>query len=140
MSFQEKSAWVMVVGLVVSTVLYAFLVYVMSSAAGQLVPLHIPVLVAFTVVLTLIAVVGHIVIAIFSPKEANARADEREQRIIDKSGYLSSNVLGFGVITSLMVYLFFYNGELLFYGVFGSLIVAQILEYMLQIYYQRRAI
>lgn len=140
MSFQEKSAWIMLVGLAVSTVLYTYVVYVMSSAAGQLVPPNIPVLVAFTVVQTLIAVVGHIVIAIISPKEANAKMDEREQRIIDKSGYLSSNVLGFGVITSLMVYLFFYSGELLFYGVFGSLIVAQILEYMLQIYYQRRAI
>ncbi len=139
MSFKEKSAWVMLLGLLISGLFYLATVLMMSKD-GQLAPPIMPILIVYTIILTVIAIAGHVIIALFAPKEANAKTDEREQLIVDKSGYLSSQVFAFGVILSLMYYLVSYNGPLLFYSAFASLILAQMLEYVMQIYFLRRTI
>lgn len=139
MPFQEKSAWVMTVALILSGAVYFILVLSMSSE-GYLVPLILPVFVLYTVLLVVLAIIGHIVIALLSPKEANSKTDERERLIKIKSSHLSGYIFAVGIIFSLFIYMFTYSGSLLFYAVFASLMIGQIMEYIFQLYFHRRSI
>ena len=133
MSFQEKSAWTMSIALLIGGIFYFGVVATMSSAAGELVQPLLPVLVVYTAILIVLAIIGHVVIAIFSPKEANAPLDERERQIFDRAGNISGYVFGFGVIVALGLYLLSHSGDLLFYLVFGSLMISQLAEYGVRI-------
>ncbi|UTF58967.1 hypothetical protein [Gilvimarinus sp. DA14] len=138
MSFQEKSAWVMLLALMLTAALYFYSVLTLSTAEGLAPPL-LPTLVVYTVVLVVIAIVGHIAAALMAPKEANAAVDEREKQIADRAESQAGRVMGFLLMLSLLVYLFTYSGHLLFYSVFASLIIGQVAEYLLQIFYFRYA-
>lgn len=133
MAFQEKSAWIMAAALILTGIFYFSSVASMSSALGNLAPPNIPVLAVYTVLLAVLAISGHIAIALFAPKEANTVTDERERRIFERAGHWSGYIFGAGVILSLGLYLVFYDGNLLFYGVFGSLMLSQLAEYLIQI-------
>lgn len=133
MSFHEKSAWIMSVALAMASVFYLRLVAAASAGLGELAPPILPAIIKFTVAMVILAIVGHVIIAIFAPKEADAPLDEREQQIMTRAGNIAGYVLGAGVITSLGIYLFTYDGHLLFYGVFAGLIVSQLAEYLVQI-------
>lgn len=133
MSYREQTAWIMIAALIFGGFLYFGTVADNSRSIWQLAEPTLPLIVGYTVVLVVIAVVGHIVTAILSPKDANAPADERDKRIIDKAGHWSGYVLGFGVVMSLGAYLILHNGSLLFYGVFASLMLSQIMEYVIQL-------
>lgn len=137
MSFKEKSAWLMLLALGIATTLYTYSVVIISKEIGELVPPIMPSLIAYTVILVIISVVGHIVLALLSPKEANNSTDERERIIFARAGSAASFVMGFCIVISLGIYLFTYSGHLLFYTVFGSLILSQLFEYVAQIFYFR---
>ena len=126
--------------LMVGGLLYFRKVVSAWTDSGQLLSPALPQILAYTACLVVIAVVGHIVIAAFAPKEANAPVDERERRIIVRAGHFSSYVFGLGVILSLGVYLFCQSGDLLFHTVFASLIAGQIAEYLLQILFYRTSL
>lgn len=140
MSFQEKSAWVMSFALIATSIFYFGVVVSMSQEVGHLVAPNLPGVVIYTVILTLVAIVGHIVIAVLAPKEANATPDEREREIVFRSSHWSGYVFGAGVILSLGLYLIIHDGNLLFYSVFGCLIISQLSEYLLQIFLNRTAV
>jgi purine-cytosine permease-like protein len=79
MPFQEKSAWVMSLALLMGSVFYFVVVAAMSSDISQLAPPTLPVVAIFTVILIVVAILGHVAIAIFSPKDASEPLDERER-------------------------------------------------------------
>ena len=133
MSFQEKSAWLMSVALFAGGVFYFRAVADASAALGELAPPNLPTLVTYAVILIVIAVVGHIVIAALAPDDANEAIDEREKRANDRAGHLSGYVLGVGVLLALGVYLFTYDGNVMFYVLFGSLMLSQMAEYGIQV-------
>ena len=139
MPFREKSAWIMSIALLVGGFLYFFGVGLVWSESGQLASPVIPLIVAYTCCLIVIAIVGHIVIAALAPKEANAAVDERERQIFLRAGHYSSYVFAVGVLTSLGIYVLTGSGDLLFYTVFASLMVGQLAEYMFQILFYRTA-
>ena len=139
MAFQEKSAWIMIVALALSGVFY-FLTVAMMSTTGELAPPVLPVLVTYTVALTVLAIIGHVCISVFAPKDANARSDEREKLIGHRAAHWSGTVLGVGVVLSLVTYLVSYDGNLFFYAIFASLMLSQLLEYALQIVFYRTGI
>lgn len=140
MAFQEKSAWVMSVALVLGGVFYFVAVSDLSTAIGQLAPPILPSIIKYTIILTVVSVVGHIVIAAMTPKDANAPLDEREQTILIRAGHYSSYLLGAGVLLSLGGYLVIHSGDALFYGVFASLMISQFAEYVIRIFYYRATI
>ena len=111
-----------------------------GTGSGQLASPQMPQIVAYTVCLVVIAVIGHIVIAALAPKDADAPADEREQLIFDRAGHYSSYLLAAGVLVSLGSYLVSGNGDLMFYVVFASLIVSHLAEYVLQIIFYRTSV
>ena len=111
-----------------------------GTGSGQLASPQMPQIVAYTVCLVVIAVIGHIFIAAIEPKDADAPADEREQLIFDRAGHYSSYLLAAGVLVSLGSYLVSGNGDLMFYVVFASLIVSHLAEYVLQIIFYRTSV
>jgi len=140
MPFREKSAWIMTIILIVLGAAYFYVVAGIWSETGQLGAPMLPLVIIYTVCLTGLAILGHVVIAIFAPRDANAAVDERERRILERAGHYSSYILGFGVILSLGYYLLTRNGDLLFYAVFASLMLGQIMEYVLQIVFYRSTV
>ena len=141
MPFREKSAWLMAILLALVSIGYYAVVVMMSAAIGRLVPPLIPLLVAFTIVLTILASGSHIIIAVLAPKDAVARADERERAISARAGAWSGYVFATGVALALGLYLIASNGDLLFYCVFGSWVLAQLSEYVFEIaLFRRRAL
>lgn len=136
MSFKERSAWIMVVALLISGIFYFQNVYE-AIIATEIVEIRFSVLIVFTIILISAAIVGHTLIAVLNPEETDEASDERDKRVIEKAGHISGMVFGFLSITSLLGYVIFQVGSLLFYAVLGSLIIAQTLEYSLQIYFYR---
>jgi hypothetical protein len=140
MAFHEKSAWIMSLALLLGGIFYFGVVARISSELGHLVPPMLPLVAVYTAVLIAVAIAGHIVIALMAPKEASARLDERERLLAVRAGHHSGSIFGAGVVVSLGLYLFSYDGNLLFYCVFGSLMVSQIAEYGLQIVLYRTTV
>lgn len=140
MPFHEKSAWIMSAALLLGGLFYLIAVVLGVSESGQLVSPSIPLIMIYTALLVVAAIVGHIIVAALAPKDANAPADERERQIFNRAGHYSSYVFAFGIIISLGIYLLTKSGDLLFYTVFASLMVGQIAEYFFQILFYRTSI
>ena len=134
MSFREKSAWVMGAIMIATGLWYAQLV-----AAAPQAPVIGP-LIPYVLAVVFLSIVAQVALAIASPKEADAPADERERAAIDRAGNLSGLVLGFGVITALIMYIGGWTPMMLVHAIVGALIVSTVAEYALQIFYFRRAI
>ena len=132
MSFREKSAWVMSVVMVVTGLLYAWLVQAAPQAPviGPLLP--------YVLAVIALSVMVQIVLALHSPSEANAPPDERERNVAARAGQVSGVVLAISVMLSGAVYVVFPHGNMLFHHLLGALIVAQIVEYATQIWLLRR--
>lgn len=140
MPFREKSAWIMFVALLLGGAFYVAVVLAMSSQQDGLAPPLVPVVAIYTIILVAVAAAGHIVAAIAAPKEANAPLDERDSKISHRAGHLSGYVASAGAILALGLYLFAYDGNLLFYAVFASVMVSQLAEYAIQIFLYRSAV
>ena len=138
MSYSEKSAWIMSVALGLSSAYYFATIISMYLTTGEWTPPTLPLLLVYSIILIVIAVVGHIIITIFAKKDVNAKLDERERGIIIRTGHASRYILTTCIILSFGLYLFTYNGDLFFYSVLGSLIIGQLSEYALQIIYYRK--
>jgi hypothetical protein len=139
MSFQEKSAYVMFVVLLLGGSLYFYEVLSQSMGLEGLISPIIPGLIKLTFMLVIMSIIGHIIIAAISPKEAAAKLDERERQIFNRAGSISGLILGFVVILSLGSYLISEDGSLLFYAVFAGLIISQLAEYATRIFLYRTA-
>ena len=140
MAFHEKSAWLMTVTLLIGAFVYFGTVAMASSSIAGLATPALPLIALYTIVLILIAIIGHAVVAAMAPKEANAQPDERDRRIAAYASHRSGYVFGAGVITSLGLYLVSGDGDLLFYCVFASLMLGALAEYVIQIFLYRTSI
>ena len=101
MSFRDKSALVTIVALLIASAVYV--VSLVSAAGGK--PLvdvaYQPYLIGFVIVLVIVSVVGQIVVAVRSPKEATAPRDERERLITWRAGSVSAYVLEVGAFLAI---------------------------------------
>jgi len=140
MAFQEKSAWIMSFALLLGGLMYFGVVSSASTDLGDLAPPTIPLIALYTAILVAVAMIGHGIIAARSPSEAHTANDERERLIVQKAGHFSGYVFGVGVIVSLGFYLLARHGDLLFYGVFASLMLSQLAEYVIQIILHRTSV
>lgn len=138
MSFREKTAWAMSIILIVAGAYYFNLVARASAALGETSPPVIGFVIAYVVFVVIASIIAMSVLGIANHKEANAPADEREKRALDKAGHWSGYVMAFGVVTGMIHYSVHSNGNMLFHIAFGSLMLSQISEYILQILFFRR--
>lgn len=137
MSFREKSAWAMAVLLGAAGLYYLYIVRAASAAIGETAPPQIAIL--FVLLVVIGAVVVQTVLAVSSPKAASAPADERERIAGDRAGHWSGLLLATGVVCALGHYMAYGDGNALFHLIAASLIVAQIVEYGLEIFLLRRS-
>lgn len=136
MAFKEKSAWFMLVVTLILGASYFAKVLVLFEGSEMPSP-TLPGLIKFTVSLTVFSIIGHIILASIAPKDAHAPLDEREQRIMAKASAASYTIFAFGSVLSLFGYLLQSDGNALFYGVFASLVISQLVEYASRIYFYR---
>ena len=137
MAYREKSAWLMGLVMVVAGLYYLKIVIDASGQVGATAP-PVPILIAYVVLVVVASVNAQVILALSSPEEANAPADERERPLLDRAGNWSGYVLAVGVVTALLHFLAHQDGFLLFHTIMGSLIVAQVAEYAFQILLLRR--
>ena len=138
MSFREKSAWVMVALMVVTGAVYVMMVRNASQALGTTAPAAVAI--GFVMLVVIGSVIVQVLLAVTSPKEAVAPADEREALVTQRAGHWSGFVLAAGAVIALGHFLVRGDGNMLFHLVMGSLIVSQIAEYALQILLTRRSV
>lgn len=137
MSFREKSAWLMALLMTAAGLYYFHIVRWASQALGETAPPAI--VIAFIILVVAGAIVGQIVLALSSRKEANAPTDERERLVQQRAGNWSGLVLATCAVLSLGHFMVNADGNMLFHLVMASLIVAQIAEYAFQIVFVRRS-
>lgn len=138
--FREKTAYVMTAILVVGALFYFNKVISLSQAIGETAPPVLGFVIAYVILIVIVSIIAMSALGIAAPKEANAPADEREQRILDKAGHWSGYVLATGVFAGLLHYSVTLDGNLMFHILFGSLMASQIAEYVLQIMLYRRGV
>ena len=133
MPFREKSAWAMGALMIAAGLYYLRITLGASQSPGGI-------LVGYTVIVVAGAIAVQVVLAIASPKEASAPADERERLVIQRAGHWSGTLLAAGAVASLLGFLAHRDGNLLFHSVMASLIGSQIAEYALQVVMLRRGL
>jgi hypothetical protein len=136
--FREKTAWVMALILVAGAVFYFYMVVSVTRALGQTAPPLIGFAIVYVVVIVIASVVLMTVLAVTSPRESNAPADEREQIIGNKAGKWSGYVMVVPALGGLWHYAVSGDGHMLFHLIFLSLMLGQIAEYVFQIILYRR--
>ncbi|MDJ0920001.1 MAG: hypothetical protein QNI84_02660 [Henriciella sp.] len=137
MSFREQSAWAMMAILTVGGLWYFNKVRAASVALGETAPPIMPFVIAYIVLIVIASIVAMSVLGMASPEAANAPADERERQADSRAGDLSGYVLGAGVIIGLLHYPLHMDGNMLYHIGFASLMLSQIAEYGLRIWYYR---
>ncbi len=138
MPFREKTAWAMMMVLIVGGLYYFNLVVSASRVLGSTSPPVIGFVIAYVVLIVVASVVLMVALAVSSPNDADAPADERERLIEDKAGHIAGSILGIGVFAAMLHYAWRADGNLMFHIALGSLMVSQIAEYALQIWFYRR--
>ncbi|RTE86911.1 MULTISPECIES: hypothetical protein [Gammaproteobacteria] len=138
MSFQERSAWAMLIILSVAFFDLAHSVYNASMHAQQVIDPSWMLLGKFVGTIIVLAIASHIILAIIQPKQAEGKLDEREKTIALFSSHISGIVLAIGLFFGLGHYMIHEDGNALFYTAFGSLVLSQIAEYVILIWKHRR--
>lgn len=138
MSFQEKSLWVSLVGLVLAFGGYfysAFATMLSTPAAKDVLPHHAGLFIAATLVLVVILVAGHVVIALL---DRRTDADERDRSIEQRGGMYGSYVLATGVFLALCTAPVTQGNAVMAHVLLGSWVLAQGVEIVSQLVIYRR--
>lgn len=137
MTLPEKTAWIMCLALAVAGWLYIAPI-ITSIMDGLAAPVPGRSAIGFVVLIVIIAIIGHIIVAVTDPETANQRMDERDWSVAHRAGHWSGVVFGVLTITALLAYLVLRDGDLLFHMIFASMILSQMFEYGLVILSYRR--
>lgn len=143
MSFREKSIWVMSAGLLLASVIYAYAVSSVNLAmqadvawqAMRILPPMVFLFAAAVGLLTVFAVITHVVLAIADPKSAE---DERDRMIGQKGAQWGGTVLAVGVFCALCVSVMSTGNFWFSHVLLGFWVLAQLAEYVVQIVLYRR--
>lgn len=138
MSFQEKSLWVSLAGLLLAFGGYfysAYLTLLPTSAAKDVLPHQAGLFIAATVVLVVLLVAGHLAIALV---DRRTETDERDRSIELKGGRYGSYVLATGVFFALCTSLMTKGNAVMAHVLLGSWVIAQGVEIISQLVMYRR--
>lgn len=142
MSFREKSAWIMLIMIVLMTSLWtAHMPWWRPFAlAPDPNPIVFHALILATVGFVVIVVVAHIVIAVLAPRDANARADERERLIGLKATRIGAYVYAGLSLSSILIIHLGANEIGLAYFLLYSFAIAEAVNYAARVVYYRRGV
>ncbi len=136
MSFQEKSTWSQLVGLVLVFGYYFYRVLATSLTNTETVVLFIVAIVA----LVALQIVFHIIAALSNIEDANQGEDERDTLITLKATRVGAVVLGIGAMLSASLWIFNVTPLMMANAILLSLVIAEVTQNILQIAYYRRGV
>lgn len=138
MTFQEKSLWVTLAGLLVAFGAYSWLAWASilpTPMARDLMPHQAGLFIATTVLLVVILVAGHIAIAVI---DRRTEADERDRWIGLQGSRWGGFVLACGVFGALCTALMTEGNAVMAHVLLGSWVLAQGVEIVSQLVLYRR--
>lgn len=134
-SFEEKSVWITLAGLLVTFNVYFFLAGRMLAAGVDTVLPYLPLLAVVVALLVVILAVGHAAVAIKSRPEGR---DERDRLIAWRAENNSSWVLGVGTIVAIFALATPIGTAWVANGLLAALFLSEVLGHVLQLVYYRR--
>lgn len=135
-SFEEKSTWVTLLGLVAVFGFY-FVVAARMLAAGVTEPApFLPLLIVTIVLLVVVLAVGHTVAALVGGRPEGR--DERDRLISWRAEHNSGWLLGAGVVAAIFALGLPVGRAWVANGLLLALLLSEILAYGLRLYYYRR--
>lgn len=136
MSFREKSAWI---SLIIHVVIFGGYFWSLADAWDHpdRGPLGVGLLIGAVVLLVLNAIALNAAAALWSPKEAEAPADERERLISLKAEQIASYVLSGNVILLIGALLVNWDGFLVANLLLAAIVVSEVTKAVTQIIYFR---
>ena len=132
-SFQEKSLWLMLMGLMLGFGFY--FVTVLPSTTVNLMPDHVVFFVLAVVILVITQVVGHIIIVAF---DHHTKTDERDQLIELKGTRNGAYALATGVFLALCAALVTEGNFIFTHVLLGFWVLAQLVTMASQLLLYRR--
>ncbi len=136
-SFEEKSAWITLISLLVVSIVYFVVAAGMRSAGITVLVGYVPLFVAVVVLLVLILIVGHVAVAIASRPEGR---DERDQLIEWRAESNSAWVLGAGVLAALFGLVVSLDSVWIAHLLVLSLLISELVKSVSQLFYYRRGL
>lgn len=128
MSFQEKNAWIVAIGLILALAFYGF--EVLGAGLGGASLKTVIVAVAGFVI---VVVVGHILVAARSPRDAGI-ADERDRMVdrrTDRFSEIALSVVVLGILTHGLLNQDYVVASIAFLGLFGAALLKQLMMIVL---------
>lgn len=134
-SFEEKSAWIQLLGMVATLALYALLAS-RILARGIIEPVaFVPVFILAVGVMVVVLVAGHVVVAI---ADRRTGSDERDRMIGWRAESNASWIVAVGVLTAVAGLVLAVERVWIAHLLMVSLFLAAIVKYVWQLIYYRR--
>ncbi len=134
-SFEEKSVWISLLGMVAIFSFYFYVAANMLSAGVTAVGPFVPLFAGVTVLLVIVLVAGHIVVAIASRPDGR---DERDRLISWRAEHNSSWLLATGVVTAIFGLALPIEPAWIANGLLMAMVLSEVLAHVLKLYYYRR--
>ena len=136
-SFEEKSAWVTLLGLLAAYAVYFAIAARMMSAGVTEVLAYAPLFAVSVMVLVAFLVAGHVAVAVVGGRQ---ESDERDRLIAWRAEHGSSWILGAGVVGAIFALAAPIPKIWVAHSLLATLFLAEIANRALQIYYYRRGV
>jgi hypothetical protein len=134
-SFEEKSVWITLLGMVAVFGGYFTIAARMLAAGVREMPAFVALFAVATALLVIVLVAAHVAVAIASRPEGR---DERDRLISWRAEHNSSWVLGVGVVSAIFALATPLDRVWVAHGLLVSLFLAEVASHVLQLYYYRR--
>jgi len=134
-SFEEKSVWIQLIGTVVGLGAYFVIAGRMLAAGVTELPAYVPLFIVTVVLMVIVLVAGHIVAALVGRPEAR---DERDRLISWRAESNSGWVVATGVLTGITGMVFSIPGVWTAHVLLLSLVLSEMLGFVLRLVYYRR--
>lgn len=139
MAFEEKMAWVTLVSITLVYGAYFWIIADLVSTEPIAEIGYQGLMIATVVGVVFLAVAGSIVVALSNPKRADEH-DERDKSIARRAGSISGIVLGAGVFIPLVLAMADAESFWIAQAILAALVVSQIAEDSIRIYFYRRGV
>ena len=139
MSFREKTAWITLITLIVTSLLFILHPPLQLTLAPEPNVFSLHVLLLSIATFVVIEIVAIVVVRVRSPRDAKAPLDERERLIVLKARSLAWYVLAVSSLGSVFVTIHLGANEFgLAYCVLASVVLSLMVNYAARIVYYRR--
>ncbi len=143
-SYEEKTAWITLIGMLVGYGAYAVAAQQMWAAGIDELPAYAPLFTITVMGLVVFMVAAHIVTAIVTGIATGEhdidRSDERDRLIAQRAEARTGWILAVGVLAALAAMVLMVNNVLVAHILLGSLVLSEVVKTALQLVAYRRGV